>query len=269
MFYDCLAGTRAEVLSPEEETVRGLVVLNPAESKRLIAKAVAALPEVKRAMKKGRVIISRGTTNAFVAEEILGETIHKVRFAAGIVSMGELGVVPEAERLEPQALVNGKPSQESFRHVLQDFDADDVFIKGANAVDMWGNAGILVGNEESGTIGSAWPILTARGSILIVPVGLEKLIPSVIEAAAGCGTRRWKYCMGTRVGFVTLTNAQVVTEIQALEVLAGVVASHVASGGIGGSEGAVVLALEGSDGQVSKAFELVKSVKGEVPVFGI
>ncbi len=37
----------------------------------------------------------------------------------------------------------------------------------------------------------------------------------------------------------------VVTEIQALGILAGVKARHIAGGGIAGSEGAVVLLLEG------------------------
>jgi hypothetical protein len=56
------------------------------------------------------------------------------------------------------------------------------------------------------------------------------------------------------------------TEIQALALLAGVEATHVASGGVGGSEGAVVLSIEGEESRVEKAFELVKSIKGEPPV---
>jgi len=49
-------------------------------------------------------------------------------------------------------------------------------------------------------------------------------------------------------------------------VLTGVKAYHLASGGVGGSEGAVVLALEGDEKRVKNAFELVKSIKGEPPV---
>ena len=36
--------------------------------------------------------------------------------------------------------------------------------------------------------------------------------------------------------------------------------------GLGGSEGTVILALEGSEDNLEKAFELVKTVKGEPPV---
>lgn len=41
-------------------------VLTVSESKRLIAKGVAALPEVKRAMEEGMVVVATGTTNAYV-----------------------------------------------------------------------------------------------------------------------------------------------------------------------------------------------------------
>ena len=34
---------------PEDDTVRGIFALTPAESKRLIAKAVVCLPEVRHA----------------------------------------------------------------------------------------------------------------------------------------------------------------------------------------------------------------------------
>ena len=56
------------------------------------------------------------------------------------------------------------------------------------------------------------------------------------------------------------------TEIQALTVLTGVTATHVASGGVGGSEGCVILALEGSEDVVTRAYQLVESIKGEAPV---
>ncbi len=42
--------------------------------------------------------------------------------------------------------------------------------------------------------------------------------------------------------------------------------THVASGGIGGSEGAVTLVLEAEADVLDKAFEMVKSVKGEPPL---
>lgn len=149
---------------------------------------------------------------------------------------------------------------------ILNFGSEDVFIKGANAVDCQGNAGIYVASLKAGTIGAAWPILTPRGCPLIIPASLEKLVPSVIDAAKHTGLYRFKYSTGLPVKLVPVPLAEVITEIQAFGILAGVRAYHLGSGGVGGSEGSVHLALEGDEDRVEKAFELVKSVKGEPPV---
>jgi len=66
MFYP------VQILSPNRrKKVCALVVLNPSESRRLLAKATVALPEVQNAMKNGMIIIGRGITNAYVTEELL------------------------------------------------------------------------------------------------------------------------------------------------------------------------------------------------------
>ena len=149
---------------------------------------------------------------------------------------------------------------------ILNFDSQDVFIKGANAIDHMGNAGICASSVTGGTIGMAWPIVTPRESHLIMPVGLEKMIPSVIEAAEHSGIYHFKYSTGLPVKLVPVPLGKVVTEIQAFAILAGVRTYHLASGGVGGSEGAVILALEGAEESIEKAVELVKSVKGEPPV---
>ncbi len=278
MFYEHPSFKREIPLQAKLESA--IVVLEPAESKRLIAKAVAALPEVKAVLKKGILVIAWGSTNALVAEEILGRTIaHKTDFASGVISEGELNANPEhpETKIMPFVLKDGKMWEKEAdekasqagrltvhqKEALSQFKPGDVYIKGANAVDTKGDIGILVGAETGGSIGIAWFAVSGRGGYLICPVGLEKLIPSVSEAAQKCGIFRFKYSMGQPVAFIMSSNALVVTEIQAIKVLSGATTTHVASGGIAGSEGAVTLVLEGETPVLEKAFELVKSVKGE------
>jgi len=159
--------------------MQALFTLTPAESRRLIAKAVALLPEVRRAQAAGRIII---------------------------------------------------------------------------------------GNPTGGTMGAVYNTVFLRNAKLIIPVGLEKLVPSVLDAAAFGGMHTWDLCLGLRCALWPVTGATVITEIEALSVLAGVEAVHFASGGIGNSAGAVTLAIAGEDGPVRAAFELVKSIKGEPPL---
>lgn len=261
MFYRCSKG---------KDEARAIVVLTPSESKRLIAKGVKEMPEVKEAMKSGRIVIIGGTTNAYVAEELTGKGVHKFWFAAGRIAFGELGANDPEKRLKPIVLINGSIVDRKPDEVLMEFTAKDVYIKGANAVDPYGNAGILMSNDRGGTIGAAIGILQARGSHIIVPVGLEKLIPSVVDASTKCGKGRINFSTGDTVGLMPLVSAKVITEIQAIDLLfgnAGVKTTHVASGGVAGSEGSVVLLLEGEYNAIKEAFNFIKSLKGEKAVY--
>ncbi len=249
-------------------TAAALVVLNPSESRRLIAKATVALPEVQRAFREGTIIIARGVTNAFVTEELLGETVTpKAGLTVGMVCGGITTGHSGPPATTHHVIRNGKVVEgaDSTKEILA-FGPEDVFIKGGNAIDPEGNAGILTSGLTGGTIGMAWPVVTARGSHLVMPIGLEKLVPSVIEAAKHSGIYHFKWSMGLPARLTPVVLGKVLTEIQALALLAGVKATHVASGGVGGSEGAVVLSIEGEEARVEKAFELVKAIKGEPPV---
>lgn len=265
MFYELSLSRQGVPTHAKLESA--IVSLNPSESKRLIAKAVSILPEVEAARKKGTVVIAWGSTNALVVEEILGTTLaHKTDFASGVICEGELNANNTETKIMPVVLKNGKPTEMHQKAALSEFRPGDVFIKGANAVDTKGDIGILVAAHYGGLAQEAWFAVTGRGGHLICPVGLEKLIPSVNEATQKCGIFRFKYSMGLPTALVTFSTAKVITEIQAIRVLAGASATHVASGGIGGSEGAVTLVIEGEAPVLEKAFELIKSVKGEPPL---
>ena len=264
MFYE------VKLPQPEagQKQASALVVLNPAESKRLLAKTTVALPEVQNAYENGIIIIARGITNAFVMEELFGIQVEpKAGQTVGMVCGGITNANSGPPPCTWHVIRQGKVVEGADSNVeILKFGPNDVFIKGANAIDHEGNAGILSSSVKGGTIGMAWPILTPRDCHLIIPVGLEKLIPSVFESAKHSGLYHFKYSTGLPAKLVPVPMGKVVTEIQAFAILAGVRAHHLASGGVGGSEGAVVLALEGDEKRVEKAFELAKSVKGEPPV---
>jgi len=170
-----------------EDYVTGILVLTPSESKRLIAKAVVALPHVQRAFAEGWVIIANGTTTAYVAEELLGISVDKFTYAAGYIGNGRLSVTPPEVRQSPLVIYKGQVVDTMAKEAVRSFGADDVFIKGANAVDPEGHVGILMANELGGTIAMALGTILARGAHLIVPVGLEKMVPSVPAVVRKCG----------------------------------------------------------------------------------
>jgi hypothetical protein len=233
-----------------------------------LAKATVATPEVQNAMKKGMILIGRGVTNAYVSEELFKISVEpKAAQASGVVCGGIADASLDPPPCTSHVVKDGKVVEGADSGVeIHKFGPGDVFIKGANAIDREGIAGIHVATLNSGTIGMAWPIITPRGCHYLIPVSLEKAVASVIDVARYTGVYHFKYSMGLPIKLVPVPLGLVITEIEAFAILAGVRAYHIGSGGVGGSEGSVHLVLEGDEESVEKGFEVAKSVKGEPPV---
>ncbi len=236
--------------------------LTSPESKRLIGKAVSQHPWVKKAIKTGIIVIGLGSTNAFVIEEILKKEIEKERYVAGFVDGRGPCVVPVSERIPEVVLKNGKVVKEKPTDIVKKMGPDDVFIKGANALDFDGIAGVMMGSETGGTIAEVLGVIKARGTNLIIPVGLEKLIPySINEISNETGIFEVDRSLGIPVGIMPVAG-EVKTEIEALGIM-GVDAIAIGSGGIGDGETAKAFQIEGEKKDVERILALIKKIKGE------
>ncbi|MEM4247209.1 MAG: hypothetical protein QXF14_02705, partial [Candidatus Woesearchaeota archaeon] len=130
-----------------------------------------ALPEVKKAMKDGWVILGRGITNAYVTEELLNTKVEpKGAQTVGIVCNGATNSNADPPPCTWHVIHKGKVVEGADSNVeILKFGPGDVFIKGGNAIDAQGNAGIYASGLKGGTIGMCWPIVTPRGAHLIQP----------------------------------------------------------------------------------------------------
>lgn len=249
-----------------------VISLTPSESRRLIAKGVANLEVVQRALKHGTIVIGLGTTNAYVAEELLRcvsgpeSVLEKQRYAAGVITAEGLCVVPKEARINEIILRNGTVSDERIGDAIETLTADDVFIKGANALDATGTAGIFMANRLGGTIGAALGSVMARGVHFIIPVGLEKTIPySITDAAKRVGIDRCARTTGWPVGVMPV-HGRVITELEAVKILGADDAFPIGAGGINGGEGSIVICCEGNPEILDALMTLVTQLKGEAPV---
>jgi len=112
-------------------------VLTVSESKRLIARAVARHPAVTAALKDGIVAVAKGTTNAYVVEELTGRPIHKPHYCTGVTTpaRGPARAVTE-NKLPDLVLRKGEPvSGATALGIAAEMGPGDVFIKGANALN--------------------------------------------------------------------------------------------------------------------------------------
>lgn len=232
------------------------ITLTPRESKRIIAMGVKKLPVIQQALKKGIILITLGSTNAYIAEELTGKKIDHARYGAGYID-GTTAVVPIDTRLPTIALRDGK--QVADDGIIKEMGAGDVVIKGANALDRHGVAGVMMANPQGGTTGSILGAVMARGINLVIPVGIEKSIPySVVELSKRIGIERCSKATGLPVGVMPLFGT-VVTEVEALTLLGAEDVFPIGAGGINGGEGSVTLCVVGD--KVDEIFELVQKVK--------
>lgn len=232
------------------------ISLTPQESKRIIALGVKRLPVIQQALRKGIILINLGTTNAYVAEELTGKKIDHARYVAGYID-GIARVLSKDKRYPLIALRNGK--EVDAEGIIDDMTSKDVVIKGANALDPQGVAGVMMAHPVGGSTGDFLGRVMARGINLVIPVGLEKCIPySVFEIAKRVGIHRFSKATGLPVGMMPLCG-KVITEVEALKLLGAEDVFPMGAGGIDGGEGSITLCVIGD--KVDEIFELVQRVK--------
>ncbi len=259
-------GAAVPVSEASNSEVQAMVSFTVSESKRLIAKAVAEMSPVKKALEKGMVIISKGTTNTFVAEELSGQKIEKGAYVYGKVYPRKGGQRLESDSIISELIFKDGQIQDdlSMEQALQDLKAGDVVIKGGNALDYSNRlAAVYIGGGSGGTTGKFMPYVVARKAHLIIPIGLEKTIAgNIIEVV-----KRMRDPIESlnSVPSMWLLDGSIVTEIEAFQILANVEATHISGGGIGGAEGAVRLLLRGSKKDVERALSIADEIYGEPP----
>jgi len=240
-------------------------VLTVSESKRLIARGVVKSEVVRKALDQGTVAVAKGTTDAYIVEELLGKPIDKTTYCTGVTfpaagdrKGGTSGrhpdlVLRKGERLDCTAV-----------EAVADMGPGDVFIKGANALNYERDqAALLIGHPTGGTIGATLGTIVARRIQLVIPVGLEKSCPVDLDDAAVIASdpdeaRR-------NVPALWPISGHIFTEIEAIETLTGATAIPYGAGGIGGAEGSVRLLILGNEEQINAADELIRSIQGEPP----
>ncbi len=239
--------------------------ITTAMGKRLIGQGMARHPWVELVLEKGTLVIIAGTTNGYIAEEILtalgqAEGFTRVGFRRGItVAPGHK--LPEAEFPGDVVIVDGQWQRgKTIFDVTNDLKPGDIVLKGANAYDPYGQAAVQIGHPQGGTVHAALAAVYGRRVQMIVPVGLEKRVSeSVLDLA--------RYINGPYGSGVRLypIPGDIFTELDAIELLTGAEAHLVAAGGIYGAEGSAWIAVTGSEEEEQAAEDLVRSVRNEPP----
>ena len=241
------------------------ISLTPAAGKQLIALALAQNEHLLNAAREHTVVIVAGTTNTYVAKAVL-EAIGEdgftgTHFFRGITSGQPVPVgLPEMDGdvvIEKGRWIHGRIIQE----VAHELKAGDIILKGANAVDLkTGDAAVLIGHPEGGTLTSIFAAAIGRRVEVIVPVGVEKRVDGPVSQL--CSLCNDAEASGTRLA---MAPGRAFTEIDAIRELTGAQATLIAAGGICGYEGIAWFQCTGTEEQLEQVKQLWQKVKGTPP----
>lgn len=250
-------------------------VLTPPESKKLLAKAVLKRDDVRRALSKDWVVLHPSSSTVFILDE-LGIRRPTSLWACGLVhsrglcgsgnlldELGHGGKLDASHSTHAWILDKGNVAPKlPLSEILERMGPYSVYVKGVNAIDPWGHVGVLFSGKGGGTIGVVIRSQRRKGFQILVPVGLEKLVPTKISDCAKAANKLdITHAHGTPCGILPL-KATVMTEREAFRLLCGVEAVPVAAGGLAGAEGCVVFMLMGTSKALSKAEDLLSQIKG-------
>jgi len=242
--------------------MKAQIVLTVNEPKRLIAKAIISLPEIKNALEKGKILLKGGTTVSAIAKELVGIPLRICGRISkrGTVSSQIISVKhPHSILLEKGKIKN---IDDNIVEVVKNLGRGDIIIISGNALDSQKNVGMMAGSVSGGNPGIAVSGMLSEGAKVIIPIGLEKLIPGTIrDASMIAGRKDVDVSYGMAVGLIPLYG-KVVTEKDAVEILAKLNCTVIGKGGILGAEGSTVMVVEGLDKEVKKILKVIKEVKG-------
>ena len=232
------------------------------DGKWLIAWAVLELPCMKRALASGKVILKGGTTVSCIAELLLN---YPLRISGRLTPEGAMASRHSTPQSYGLLIENGK-----YRGIDTDVDEcmlrmgpGDVVVTGANIIDSHGGAAALAGSPGGFRWGRAAAAMVSEGADVIVPAGLEKLIPGSVIDSMKCARRKnIDSHDGMACGLFPVIGS-IITEVEAIQTLADVDVCIIGRGGIHGAEGGTLFQIHGEAEEVKRVEAIAAQCKNQ------
>jgi len=239
------------------------VTLTVEEGKKIIALSLLRHRSFKKAKENGKILFKGGTTVSKITEEFLGIPL---RISGRITERGTVASKRTGKEAHSIIYNQGDWSvvDNDIVDRVQEFSKDDLIICGANAIDHKGNAAIMAGSPGGGNIGKSLSSWYTEGAKIIIPTGIEKMIPGDLDNIIRKSGRTGKsVSWGMSVGLMPL-KGEVFTEVEAIQQLVDVECFPIGAGGLDKAQGSITLEIEASeDKELEKIFKVLKKIKLE------
>lgn len=237
------------------------VTLTVEEGKEIIALGMLNHPILINTMKNGKVLFKGGTTVSKITEILIGVSL---RISGRITSRGTVASQNIIEG--PHSIIYNKGQwsniDETIVEEVSKFTDKDLIICGANVFDNYGNAAIMAGSPGGGAVGQSLSSWYTEGTKLIIPVGIEKMVPGDLsEIIKKTGRNGKSLSWGMAVGLMPL-KGELFTEIEAIKTLANVECFPIGAGGLNKAQGSVTLEIHSpSNGEYERIVKILKELK--------
>ena len=230
------------------------------EGRELIALALLESRLFDPYLEKGRVLFKGSATVSCLTRRLVDTPL---RICGRITARGMKGPLRPSEGAHFLLYQGGEVTNVdgSAGEVLKTFGPGDLFVTGANALDSFGHAALLIGSPGGGGYGECMGALYTEGFRTLILSSAAKLIPGDLTQLYSRVSRKncdFSYGMACSLAPVP---GEVITEPQALSLFARVEALIFAGGGHTGAEDTLAIQISGERDQVEKVLDLVERVK--------
>jgi len=237
------------------------ITLTVEEGKEIIALGMLNHPIFKNTIDNGKILFKGGTTVSKITEKLLKVPL---RISGRITQRGT--VASKATLKEAHSILyhnrEWKGVDADIVAEVAKFTDKDLIICSANAIDNYGNAALMAGSVGGGLVGQSLSSWYTEGAKVIIPVGLEKIVPgNLSEIINKTGRRDKSISWGMSVGLMPLYG-EIFTEIEAIKTLADVDCFPIGAGGLGMAQGSITLEIHApSNEEYEKILEILKTIK--------
>lgn len=239
------------------------VTLTVEEGKEIIALGILKHPVLINSINKGKIVFKGGTTVSKITEKLLDISL---RISGRITARGTVSSLRASDSPHSILLHDGKWENidDTIVQEVQGFTKDDLIICGANAFDCKGKAAMMAGSPGGGNVGKSMSAWYSEGATVIIPVGIEKMIPGDLDEIIKRSSRTGKsLSWGMSVGLLPLYG-EIFTEVEAIRSLADVECFAIGAGGLAEAQGSATFEIWGSESELKQLIEILKEVKGSV-----
>lgn len=238
------------------------ITLTVEEAKTVIALGVLKHPQFLHAQKFGRIVFKGGTTVSRISE-LFAEIPLRISgriTPRGTVSSREAAASPHSILWQAG---QWRDIDDTLPSELHGFTQADLIITGANAIDGYGQAAMMAGSPGGGNPGQSLSAWYSEGAPVLIAAGYEKLIPgNLTDIIKRTGRTGKRLAWGMAVGLMPIPG-ELVTEIEALQLLADVDAFVLGAGGLGAAQGATTIEIIGPTDELDRLIDLLKAVKAQ------